>query len=178
MASTSKTRFDLVPFSAVGEIANVLAYGAEKYSANNWCRGTAWSRYYAALCRHVFAWWQGEDLDPETGLSHLAHAGCCLLFLMEYQRNGWGSDDRFTGPDGEAFTKHDGRTTDAQPPQDDQQLELFDEFSLNWSAIGTIPQGVATQEQQGRCCFIGPDGEPHCKHAPLLAINDDDDGLA
>lgn len=117
----AKTRFDLVPFAAIGEIADVLAYGAEKYSANNWCRGTAWSRYYAALCRHLFAWWGGEDRDPETGFSHLAHAGCCLLFLIEYQRNGWGSDDRFNGPDGESFTKDDGRMTRLMHPAQQQR---------------------------------------------------------
>jgi|TARA_X000001382_G_C3154999_1_gene174237 hypothetical protein len=103
-----KTRFDLVPWEAVGDIADVLSIGARKYSANNWCRGTEWGRYFAALCRHIFAWWRGEDLDRETGKSHLAHAGCCLLFLMEYQRNNWGIDDRFTGPDGQQFTKNDG----------------------------------------------------------------------
>ena len=103
-----KTRFDLVPWEAVGDIADVLSIGAQKYSANNWCRGTEWGRYFAALCRHIFAWWRGEDLDSETGKSHLAHAGCCLLFLMEYQRNDWGTDDRFTGPDGQQFTKNDG----------------------------------------------------------------------
>lgn len=105
-----KTRFDLLPFAAVGEIADVLAYGANKYEANNWARGTAWGRYFAALCRHLFAWWGGEDKDPETGFSHLAHAGCCLLFLMEYQRNNWGTDDRFRGPDTAEFRKDDGRT--------------------------------------------------------------------
>ena len=105
----TKTRYDLVPFGALAQIADVLAYGADKYEANNWARGTAWSRYFSALCRHIFAWWCGEDLDSETGLSHLAHAGCCLLFLLEYQRNGWGSDDRFRGPDSQPFTKHDGR---------------------------------------------------------------------
>jgi len=106
---SSKTRYDLVPFAAVAEIADVLAYGAGKYEANNWARGTDWSRYFSALCRHIFAWWRGEDRDAETGFSHLAHAGCCLLFLLEYQRNGWGSDDRFRGPDDQPFTKYDGR---------------------------------------------------------------------
>lgn len=106
--SGSKPRLDLLPTAAVEQIAAVLTYGAGKYEDNNWCRGARWGRYYAALLRHVFAWWRGEDCDPETGLSHLAHAGCCLLFLMEYQRNGWGRDDRFKGPDSGAFTKSDG----------------------------------------------------------------------
>lgn len=106
-----KTRYDLVPFEAIAEIADVLEYGAQKYSANNWCRGADWSRYFAALCRHVFAWWNGEDRDPETGFSHLAHAGCCLVFLMQYQRHSWGTDDRFTGPDDQPFRKADGRPT-------------------------------------------------------------------
>jgi hypothetical protein len=94
-------------------IAEVLTFGAAKYDDNNWCRGARWGRYYSALLRHLFAWWRGEDLDRETGLSHLAHAGCCLVFLMEYQRNGWGSDDRFRGSDGNTFQKHDGTTAEA-----------------------------------------------------------------
>jgi hypothetical protein len=108
--SASKPRLELLPGAALEQIAEVLTYGAAKYDANNWCRGARWGRYYAALLRHLFAWWRGEDRDAETGLSHLAHAGCCLLFLMEYQRNGWGSDDRFRGPDGERFRKDDGST--------------------------------------------------------------------
>ena len=117
-----KTRFDLVPFESIGEIADVLGIGARKYSANNWCRGTEWSRYFAALCRHIFAWWRGEDNDPETGKSHLAHAGCCLLFLMEYQRNKWGTDDRFTGPDGEIFTKNDGLKISTVTPEEAAEI--------------------------------------------------------
>jgi hypothetical protein len=105
--SATKPRLELVPWAAVSEIAEVLTFGAAKYDANNWCRGARWGRYFAALCRHIFAWWSGEEKDPETGKSHLAHAGCCLLFLMEYQRNGWGSDDRFKGPDTLPFIKHD-----------------------------------------------------------------------
>lgn len=154
-ALSSKTRFDLIPFAAVGEIADVLAYGAQKYSANNWCRGTSWGRYFAALCRHVFAWWRGENTDPETGLSHLAHAGCCLLFLMEYQRNGWGIDDRFTGPDGEAFTKHDG-----VEPQTPTPRQPFQQDPL-WAK---------------RMCWVRSDGQRECATA-VPAVHDDDDGL-
>lgn len=107
LESATKPRLELVPWAAVTEIAEVLTFGAEKYDANNWCRGARWGRYFAALCRHIFAWWSGEEKDPETGKSHLAHAGCCLFFLMEYQRNTWGTDDRFKGPDNQPFVKHD-----------------------------------------------------------------------
>jgi hypothetical protein len=153
---SAKTRFDLIPFAAVGEIADVLAYGAEKYSANNWCRGTEWGRYFSALCRHIFAWWRGEDRDPETGFSHLAHAGCCLLFLMEYQRNAWGTDDRFSGPDGQSFTKYDGRGS-------------------------STPIRLQHPAQQGNApgqsaCWVGSDGLQQCATTGP-SIYDDDDGL-
>jgi hypothetical protein len=104
----AKPRWDLVPFKAVDQIAQVLTFGAIKYKDNNWREGTRWGRCYAALQRHVTAWWEGEELDPETGLSHLAHAGCCLFFLMEFQRNGWGDDDRFKGQTGAEMLKFDG----------------------------------------------------------------------
>ena len=108
--SAAKPRLELVPYDVIEEIAEVLTYGANKYEANNWTRGARWGRYFAALLRHGFAWWRGEDRDPETGFSHLAHVGCNLVFLMSYQRHGWGEDDRFLGPDNKPFTKHDGAT--------------------------------------------------------------------
>jgi hypothetical protein len=106
--SSSKPRLDLLPTAALEDIAEVLAFGADKYGAYNWCRGARWGRYWAALIRHLFAWWRGEDCDPETGKSHLAHAGCCLLFLMTFQQESWGTDDRFRGPDAGVFIKSDG----------------------------------------------------------------------
>ncbi len=108
--SATKPRLDLLPTAPAEAIAEVLSFGAKKYGAYNWARGARWGRYYAALLRHLFAWWRGEDNDPETGLSHLAHAGCCLFFLMEYHRNKWGMDDRFPAPDSEPFQKGDGIT--------------------------------------------------------------------
>jgi hypothetical protein len=111
--SANKPRLDLLPTAPLEEVAAVLAVGANKYGPCNWCRGARWGRYFAALLRHLFAWWRRENRDPETGLSHLAHACCCLMFLMEYQRNGWGTDDRFSGPDGEMFRKDDTAITTA-----------------------------------------------------------------
>jgi hypothetical protein len=106
--SAVKPRLELLPMVGLEQIAEVLTYGAAKYEANNWRRGARWGRYFAALLRHVFAWWRGEDRDPETGMSHLAHAGCCLLFLMEYQQSGLGTDDRFRCPDPGPLQKADG----------------------------------------------------------------------
>lgn len=62
-------------------IAEVLTYGAEKYDAHNWRQGIDTDRLYGALQRHLNAFWDGEDIDPESGHHHLAHAGCELMFL-------------------------------------------------------------------------------------------------
>ena len=72
-------------------ICKVLTYGADKYEEDdNWKKvKDSKKRYYNALNRHIDAWWQGESLDPETGFHHLAHAGCCLLFLLWFELNGY-----------------------------------------------------------------------------------------
>ena len=90
-----KTRFGLLPPNALARVADELTYGAKTYSPNNWCQNADWSRYIDALHRHLNAWEAGEDIDPESGgHHHLAHAGCCLLFLLEYATSGIGNDDR------------------------------------------------------------------------------------
>jgi hypothetical protein len=79
-----KARFDLIPPRALLEVAQVLAHGARKYSDDNWRQvPEARKRYTAAAYRHLNAWQRGEACDAESGLSHLAHAACCLFFLME-----------------------------------------------------------------------------------------------
>jgi len=86
---------DLIPPEAIWALAEVLTYGAAKYEDRNWEKGMAWSRPYAALMRHMLAWWGGEDKDPETRYSHLWHALCCVVFLVTYEE--WGMtefDDR------------------------------------------------------------------------------------
>ena len=77
-----KPPMSLIDRHAIEEIAKVLAFGAEKYAAHNWRQGIAYSRLLDASMRHLFAFADGEDLDPESGLSHIAHAGCCIVFLL------------------------------------------------------------------------------------------------
>lgn len=96
---TGKLPYHLLPSDAVEEVIKVLQYGSEKYAPRNWEKGMAWSRPFSALMRHMWAWWRGQNTDPETGLSHLAHAGCCILFLLAYQSRRVGSDDRPGGDD-------------------------------------------------------------------------------
>ena len=90
-----KIPYDLLPRPALDEISKVLAFGAKKYSRYNWRSGIVYSRVLAACLRHVHAFNDGEDLDPETGLSHLAHAGCCIAFLLTYIKEHPECDDRY-----------------------------------------------------------------------------------
>jgi hypothetical protein len=79
-----KLRYDLVPPNAFEEVVRVLSYGAKKYADDNWkLVPDAEKRYTAAAMRHMEACRKGERLDSESGLPHLAHAACCLFFLLE-----------------------------------------------------------------------------------------------
>lgn len=75
------------------EIAAVLAFGAQRYGRHNWRQGMRWSRVVAAALRHLAAFERGELRDQESGLHHLGHFGCCLMFLAVYERDQLGEDD-------------------------------------------------------------------------------------
>jgi len=90
----AKNRTDLLPTRPLLDVADVLTFGAGKYGDRNWEAGIDWGRCYGAALRHLFAWQAGETLDPESGLNHLAHAACSLLFLLEYSRTHNELDDR------------------------------------------------------------------------------------
>lgn len=96
----AKARYDLIAPELLEAIAEVLRYGADKYEPRNWERGMRWGRCYAALQRHLWAWWGGESADAETGASHLHHAACCLMFLVAYEARELGDDDRPTSQGG------------------------------------------------------------------------------
>lgn len=80
---TGKWRFSLIPFNALRRVIAVLEFGATKYAPDNWKTvPDARRRYFDASIRHITAWWSGEISDDESGQHHLAHAICCLLFLL------------------------------------------------------------------------------------------------
>jgi hypothetical protein len=81
-----KPQWSLLPFKALKEVVDVLTYGAKKYAPDNWKKvPNARQRYIDAGFRHLTAYASGEKLDSETGKSHLAHAICCLLYLLAFE---------------------------------------------------------------------------------------------
>lgn len=91
---TGKPPLSLIDRHALEEIAQVLAFGAKKYDAHNWRKGIQYSRLLDAALRHLYAFADGEDTDPESGLSHVAHAGCCVVFLLGMLHDMPSMDDR------------------------------------------------------------------------------------
>ena len=90
----AKPRYDLIPPKILDEVAQVLTFGAQKYDDENWHKCDSQRRYFSAAMRHLWAWARGETDDPETSLSHVAHAICCLLFMGELDRIRPETDDR------------------------------------------------------------------------------------
>ncbi len=90
-----KLPYNLISNEALQQIAAVLKFGANKYDEHNWRSGFAWSRPLAAAMRHLHAFNDGQDCDPESGLSHLAHAACCIMFLLEFEKTHPELDDRY-----------------------------------------------------------------------------------
>ena len=91
---TGKLRMDLLPPDALEALSRILTDGAVKYGDRNWEKGMAWSRPYAALIRHLLAWWGGQDTDPESGHPHLWHVMTNAVFLVSYEQRKIGEDDR------------------------------------------------------------------------------------
>lgn len=83
---SGKPLMGAVPPNALLAVAKVLTFGAEKYGRDNWrLVKNAEARYLDAALRHINAYQRGEAVDPESGESHLAHAVCSLMFMLELQ---------------------------------------------------------------------------------------------
>lgn len=82
---SGKLEYGLLPPLALKATVDVLTFGANKYKRDNWKYvDDSKRRYFDALQRHLWAWKEGEEIDPESGKHHLAHAMCCLMFLYEH----------------------------------------------------------------------------------------------
>ena len=80
----AKTKFSVIPIGPLYALARVFVLGARKYGRYNWRGNTVSSTvYFDAALRHLFAWYEGEDDDPESGEPHLAHVVACVFILMD-----------------------------------------------------------------------------------------------
>ncbi len=90
-----KPPLHLIPPAAEIAESLVMALGAEKYGAFNWRQSMIKaSIYVAAARRHLAQWFDGQDDDPESDVSHLAHARACLGILLDAMATGQLVDDR------------------------------------------------------------------------------------
>lgn len=76
-----KLQWSLVDFKSLEPMVQVLMYGAEKYSRDNWKKGLPSHEVCESLLRHVFALLAGEETDPESGISHVGHIQSNAMFL-------------------------------------------------------------------------------------------------
>lgn len=90
-----KPKWSLVPQSALLPMVQVLEYGATKYAPNNWMKGLSVTEICESLKRHLDAFMEGEDNDPESTLSHIGHIQCNALFLSWMMKNKPELDDRY-----------------------------------------------------------------------------------
>lgn len=90
-----KPPLHLIPPAAEILESAVMALGAKKYGAFNWrTANVKASVYVAAARRHLLQWFDGQDDDDESGVSHLAHARACLGILLDALATGHLVDDR------------------------------------------------------------------------------------
>ena len=89
-----KPAMELIPLVTLEDEARVWDYGRQKYTSWNWAKGMAWSVPLGCALRHLAAWQRGEDLDPESGLPHLAHVACNIRMLSLFAKTFPEGDDR------------------------------------------------------------------------------------
>jgi hypothetical protein len=92
-----KPRFDLIPPEAITELAKLMTMGAKKYDDRNWEKGMRWGRTFAALNRHLWKFWNGQEIDPETGVHHMVAVIWNAVALYTFVARGIGEDDRNGG---------------------------------------------------------------------------------
>lgn len=92
---SKKVPLHCVPAEVLLELGLAMEEGARKYGAWNFrAVGVRASVYYDAVMRHMFSWWESEDIDPDSGVNHLVKAMACLVVLRDSMNMGNWKDDR------------------------------------------------------------------------------------
>jgi hypothetical protein len=134
----TKTPLALIPPIAMEQTAWVHKLGSAKYGPFNWrATGVCATTYVAAIMRHLNAWRDGEDLDPESGISHIAHVACSCNILLDAQNCGMLQDDRYRKPEnphrGSEFIAEEFGVETDHPPEDEMECSCGRRFIYTWN---------------------------------------------
>lgn len=123
MAASTRLRFSVIPMNVVAEVGLGMTEGTGKYGRHNYrAAGARASVQYDAAMRHLNAWWEGEDIDAKSGLSHITKTITALVVLRDCQMRGIVTDDR--------------------PPASAPFMDSFNEISARIIAENTRPDAV------------------------------------
>ena len=140
---SDKPRWNLLPLATVQEVVKVLTFGASKYGANNWQKlKDAQDRYFAALMRHLTQWQSGEHIDKESGLPHLAHAACDVMFLLWFEIKGG-------KPKREEFKDRKSYNLDEALKQGMKREELFSQLMFASDGMRTAGSMKMSERKTG-----------------------------
>ena len=90
-----KAPLSTVPGNVLAEIGVAMLEGASKYGRHNYrAAGVRASVYYDAAMRHLVSWWEGEDIDPDSGMSHITKLLACMTVLRDAMHQEMWADDR------------------------------------------------------------------------------------
>jgi hypothetical protein len=122
---SGKLQLDLFPWPAVPPVTRVQMFGARKYAAENWREGFTTRRLIAAAFRHLTTYFEGQDLDPESGLPHTDHAACMILYLIALRELGRLTDDRPVAGLYRLLEKTDAEPAEVRPAPAGPEVELL-----------------------------------------------------
>lgn len=136
-------RYDLIPAVPLNELAKVYGKGASKYADRNWEGGYDWSLSFAALNRHLWAFWNGEDTDPELGTPHMANVAWHAFVLLEFMNTHPELDNR-------PNTVHE------------EEQEEPEVYTMTWSDFCKADYDIHSQEYAGdhNWVIISPELSP------------------
>lgn len=95
IVSIAKAPMSCVSAAVLAEVGVAMLEGAAKYGRHNYrASGVRASVYYDATMRHLMAWWEGQDIDPDSGMSHITKAITSLVVLRDAMIQQMVEDDR------------------------------------------------------------------------------------
>lgn len=138
-----KVPLSCVPLPVLLELGCAMLEGAVKYGRHNYrAIGVRASVYFDAAIRHLFAYWEGQDLDPDSGMPHIVKAMACLAVLRDAQIQGKCTDDRPPVSPEDWLARLNERAADL--------LDRYPEAPAAYTAISPEPHDPESHMQEPR----------------------------